>query len=157
MIRNENGVRANRLDDLRPQRAVAAPRFDGHPIALGNAAPRGQQRMNFDAWLRIMIHERTDPPRLLTGKKLTYDPAGREDDRIVGIDLFGRGREARHVEPRLAVGEIKSPFALSDRVPGILFEKPRRAGMLFSRTRPENPVLSLDFFIRDAGVIGHTP
>src|SRR4029079_15769541 len=142
VVRNENRIGTDRLDHLCSEHAIAAPRFDDDPITVGDLQPLGQARMNFNARLRIMIHERADTPRLRAGKKLAYHASGGENNWIFGIDLL-RGRSvASETEARFAVGKIKPAVTLSDRIPRTWLEQPRRAGMIFVRAGPEHAVLA---------------
>src|SRR5581483_1978037 len=77
-------------------------------------------------------------------EKLRYDPAGREEDRVLLVDgLRGRAVLDR-VEARASVF-VREAAAL---------EEPRRAGMIRVRARPEDPLLALDPLPADARVVG---
>ena len=92
VIRNEDRVGADRRHDL--ARSVQSPRRDSsrRPVAVGDAELLGQPRMHLDARLGILVHQRADAPRLRAGQELADDAAGRQDERILGVDVLGRRR-----------------------------------------------------------------
>lgn len=73
---------------------------------------------------------------------------------ILGINLLNGWCVFDDVEVRLAVREVKWPLTLRHRVPGMLLEQARCAGMVRRRARPEHAVLALYLFIGDPVIIG---
>src|ERR1051326_1616452 len=110
--------------------------------------------MDLHARLRILIDERPDAPRLRAGEELADHAPGRQDHRVLLVDVLRRRPIRGGVEARLAVGKVERPRALRHRIPRARLEEARRAGMLFARARPADAVLRLDLFVRDAVVVG---
>src|SRR5262249_19599409 len=115
---------------------------------------RREARVQLDAGLGVVVEERADAPRLRPGEELAHDPAGREDQGILRVDVLGGRRVLRGKEARLAVGEVESTRTAPDRIPRPLLEEARRAGVAFRRARPEDAALALDSLPGDAGVVG---
>ena len=124
------------------------------PVAVGDAEFFRQARVHFDHRLGVLVHQRSDAPRLRAGEELADHAAGREHDRVVVVHVLGRRRVGGDDEPRLAVGEIETPFSPRDWVPRTFLEQPRRAGVVLARTGPEDAVFALQPLVGDAGVIG---
>src|SRR5690348_12203661 len=101
--------------------------------------------MNFDIRLRTLLHEKTKASRLVAGKILVDDATAREYQRKFFIGHFVRRVVFDRMKFRFAVGMIKA-----------LFKQSRCARMIFTWTRPENPVVLFDLLPRDAVVIGVT-
>src|SRR5262245_13614591 len=110
--------------------------------------------MYFHSRLGILIDQRPDATRLRAREKLADDAAGRQDDRILVVDVLGRRRVGGDVEACLAVSEIKAASPTSDRVPGVRLEQSGRAGMVLRGAGPEDAVFFFDALVGDAGVIG---
>src|SRR6185503_13864250 len=101
----------------------------------------GEPRMHLDARLRILVNERADPSSLRAGKELAHDAARCEHYWILFISVFCGRRVVSDVETRFSIREVKRPLAARYGVPASFFEQSRRAGMVFARTGPEDPVL----------------
>src|SRR5262249_50781594 len=114
-----------------------------------------------DSWLRILVDERSDSPRLRAGQELADDAAGTQKERIVVAHVVNRPSVLGDVEARLPVGKIERPLALRDRIVRTAFEQARRPGVIDRASRlgvvavawPEDTHLPLDFLVGDAGVI----
>src|SRR5690348_6515798 len=101
--------------------------------------------MDLDARLGVLLQQRADAARLRATEILADDAAGRQVDGVVLID----GITARTPRGRLEVSPAVAGVEL------LVFKKTGSAGMLRRRTRPEDSLLGVDFFVRDAEIIGH--
>ena len=91
VIGDEDRVGADGLHHLRADDDRAAPAFDADEVAVGDAERRRQARMHLAQRLRILIDQRADAARLRAGEVLRHHAAGGQDDRILGVRLFGGG------------------------------------------------------------------
>ena len=108
VIGHEDRVRPDRRHHLRPQGELAPARFDRRPVAVGDAEPVRQPRVDLDARLRVLIDQRPDAPRLRAREELADHAPGRQDHRVLGVDVLGRRRVGGDVEAGLAVGEVEA-------------------------------------------------
>src|SRR3954471_7974344 len=90
--------------------------------------------MNFHVRFGTLLDQKTDPASLIARQILIDDSAARQDQRKLIIGNFIRRIVFNRVEPGFAVRVIKA-----------IFKKTRRAGMIFSRTGPEDAVVLFDF------------
>ena len=60
MIGNEYGVGSDSADNHGPEDDFGAAGGDGEPIAVFDAVLVGEARMNFEARLRVLVHQRAD-------------------------------------------------------------------------------------------------
>jgi hypothetical protein len=80
--------------------------------------------MQLDARLRVLVDQRPDAARLRAREELADHAAGGEHQRVFFVDILGRRRPGRHIEARLAVGEVERAGAAGDRVPRTGLEEP---------------------------------
>src|SRR5262249_25545323 len=132
------------------QRGMPAPGFNSCPISILQIQTLRQLRMNLDSRFGIMIYEWSDPACLGSGKKLTHDTTGGENDRKFRIYIFRGRRVSRNVEASFAIRKIKRTLSLRDRIPGSLFKQPRRPWMIVRWAGPEHTVLLFNFFVRNS-------
>src|SRR5689334_7972257 len=99
--------------------------------------------MDLDVGLGTLLDQKADAPRLITRKILIDDATARQYQREIFIGHFFRRLVFNRMKLRFAIGMIET-----------FLEQSRRARMIFRRTRPEDAVVLLDLFPRDAVVIG---
>ena len=137
-----------------PQRDRAPPGLGGGEVPVGEAERRSELRVHLDEGLGAVVHERSDAPRLGAGEEVAHHAAGGEDQRVLGVHVFGGGRVGSGHEARLAVGEVERPLAPGHRVHGAGLEQARRSRMVVGRAGPEDAVLPLHLLVGDARVVG---
>ncbi len=164
VIGDEDGVWTNRRHDLRFERDGSAPCFGRRPITVRDPELRRQSRMHLDPRLRVLFHQRSDPPGLRPGQKLTDDPTGSQVDRVLLVRIVNRWAIVGDVEARTSVGKIERSAAPGDRVVAAVLEKPRRASVVIDRGAgarvlavawPEDAKLLRDLLVGHARVVRH--
>ena len=105
MIRNEDRVRPDGIDDHRAQGDLIAPRGDRHPIVIHDAILRRQPWMDFNERFGIDVHQPSDAARLRPGKILTDDPARRKVNRKLLVYGISALTPLRNIEPAPAIGK----------------------------------------------------
>jgi len=86
--------------------------------------------MDLDPGTGGLLDEGADTPGLVAGEVVGHRPAGRQAQRVLGVDLLGRGAPLDRVEPGLAVAMGEA-----------LLEQPGGAGMVLARAGPEDALL----------------
>src|SRR5215470_17685921 len=67
VIRNEDGIGTNSLDNHGADRDIVAARGYGNPIAVMDAVFFSEARVKFRARLRVLVDQGSNPPRLRAG------------------------------------------------------------------------------------------
>src|SRR5262249_11460031 len=101
--------------------------------------------MNFTKRFGILIDERTDAARLVSAEILRHNAPGREEDRIVFVDVLGWRTIFDPVKAGLAVRMMELPT----------FKQPGRSGMAERRTGPEDAHVLFDLGVGHSAVIRH--
>src|SRR5262245_13432984 len=161
VVRDEDGVRPDRCHDHGPQRDSTSACFGDGPLSVLNSQLGRETGMHLDAWLGILIDERTDASRLCSRQKLAHHTPSRQKQRVLLARIVDRRTVFTDVEPRPAVREIKRSLALGNRVIASALEQPRRPTMIdwltglriLAVAGPEDAHLSLDLFVRNARVV----
>src|SRR4051812_19185324 len=98
--------------------------------------------MNLDVWLRALLDEEADAPRLVPREVLIDDSPARQYQRILFVGHFG-GRVVIYGV------EFGSPVRMVE----AFLEESRRARVIFRGAGPEDAVLSLYLLVSDAVVV----
>src|SRR5882672_9601995 len=93
--------------------------------------------------MRILIQQRPDPTGLRSTEILGNDATTGHEHREFVIHIFRRRAVRDGMEPRLAIWMGKDA----------VFKKARRTGMLRRWTRPKDPFILFDLFVRNTPVI----
>src|SRR6266568_5070231 len=101
--------------------------------------------MNFHVRFGALLDQEPNASRLIAGKILIDDTSAGENQRKLFIRNFVGRIVFNRVKLGLAVGMIKA-----------IFKQTRRAWMIFSGTRPEDPIILFNSFPRNAVVVGIT-
>src|SRR5215469_7907118 len=112
VIGDEDGVRPDGGHHLGLEGHRATARLRGGPLPVGDAQLLGEPRVQLDAWLGVLLHQRADPPGLGSGEELADHPAGGEDQRVLGVHFLGGRAVLGNVEARLSVREVERAGAL---------------------------------------------
>src|SRR5262245_52164240 len=163
VVGDEDRVRPDGGHHLGLEGHRAPARLRGGPVPVGDAQLLGEPRMQLDARLGVLLHQRADPPGLGAGEELTHDAAGGEDQRVLRVHILGGRTVLGDVEPRLSVREVEGAGALRDGVPAVTLEQPRRprvvhglAGLrILGVAGPEDPEVLLHLLPGDARVVRH--
>src|SRR5262249_39083652 len=89
VVGNEDGVRPDGRHHLGLEGHRAPARLGGGPLSVGDAELLGEPRVQLDARLGVLLHQRADAPGLGAGDGLTDHSAGGADQRVVGVDGIG--------------------------------------------------------------------
>src|SRR4029079_19554468 len=137
-------VRPDGFDDQRPDDYRSTPAFHLDEIPIRDANRRRELRVHFTAGFWCLRDQSANSSGLCSRQIVRDDASGGQDDWIVGVGLLGGGPPVHRLEVRLPVGMAEP----------VSFVQPRGAGMMFSRTGPEDPVLAIDSLPRDSVIIG---
>ena len=99
--------------------------------------------MDLDIRFRTLLHQKSNPSRLIAGKILIDDAATRQNQWKLFIRNFLRRAVFNRMKLRLTIGMIEA-----------IFKQTRRTRMIFSWTRPEDAVLLFNLLPGDTVVIG---
>src|SRR5262245_51305083 len=162
VVRDEDRVRTNRGDHHRAQCNCAATGLRSRPFAVAYTDLVRQPRVHLEAGFRVLIDERPNPARLRAGQEMADDTPGRQKEWVLNARIIDGRAIFGDVEPRLAVGKVKRPCPLRDRVVAAAFKQARSAGMvdqaprfrIVAVARPEHAHLCFDLFVRNPGIVG---
>src|SRR5258708_2995942 len=143
MIRNEDRVLADRFNYKRRKHAVTPPRDDAHALAVVDFQFHRRVRMDLDIRIGTLFDEKSNASRLVAGQVLVDDASARQNQ----WKLF-----VRRLLRRLVFDCVKLSFTI--RMIEMIFEQARRTRMILRRAGPEDAVVLLYLFPRDAVVIG---
>src|SRR5439155_20918798 len=102
--------------------------------------------MDLDPGTGGLLDEGADAPGLVAGEVMGHRPAGRPAQRVLGVDLLGRGVPLDRVESGLAVAMREA-----------LLEQPGGAGMVLARAGPEDAPRGFDALPGHPRVVGQPP
>src|SRR6478609_9172870 len=102
--------------------------------------------MDLTQGLRILIHQRADPPRLCAGEIMGDHAAGSENDWILTVSFFCCGLPFHRLKMCFAVRMIEF----------VAFVQPGCAWMVRGRARPANSKLTINTVPGNAVVIADT-
>src|SRR5262249_34586917 len=88
--RDEDGVRPGGRRDHRPQRDSTSACFGDGPLSVLNSQLGRETGMHLDAWLGILIDERTDASRLCSRQKLAHHTPSRQKQRVLLARIVDR-------------------------------------------------------------------
>src|SRR6185312_1485870 len=83
MIRNEDRIFPNCFDDQCGKDSVAAARDYANTLAVVDLQFHCSFRMNLDVWLRTLLYQKTNAPRLISRQVLIDHSAARQNQRIL--------------------------------------------------------------------------
>src|SRR5262249_21763251 len=107
VIRNEDGIRADRLDDQSTNGEIVAARSHRYPISVFDPTFFSEPRMQFRAWLWILVNQRSDAPRLRARQILAHHSTRCQVERVLLVDRITTRPPFRLVEVCLAVVRVE--------------------------------------------------
>ena len=161
VVGDEHRVRADRATTWHRSVRLPARDSDRHPVAVVDRQLAGEARVQLQQRLRVLVDQRTDPPRLGAREELADHPPGGQHDRVRRRPRPRSAASTRiDVEARLAVREVERP---RPRATGFHEPGSKRRGVPGGRSarrplasgRARTPHLALDLLVGDPRVVGH--
>src|SRR6185437_3819509 len=108
VVRNEQGVRANRAHDEGRNGHFAAPRTHGYPVAILYAKPGSCLLVDFHPGIRCLLFQERRTSCLVAGEIVIDDAPRCEYQRVFFIRFLGRRNVRDRMEARLAIGKTET-------------------------------------------------
>src|SRR5262245_40182228 len=133
VIRDENRIGSNRSHNKRGKLTFTTTRDHPDTFAVVDLEFHRGLGMSLDVRVRTLLDQESDTSWWIAGEILINDASARENQRELFIGNFLRRVVFERVKLCLAIRMIET-----------FFEQSRRAWMIFSWTRPEDPVVLFD-------------
>src|SRR5947209_5697496 len=142
VIGYEQRIWTNRTYNQPGNRHPATARTHSDPVSIVNAQPARCLLVHLHPGIGCLLLEKGRTPRLVAREIMIDDAPGSQHQGIFLVRLLGRWNIGNGMEASFAIRETET-----------LFIETRRAGTLFGWTGPEDAVLFIDLFVRNAPVV----